>query len=93
MSIDQFVKLCESLPMDDKIIRQDVEDALSLCCGENAFALEDVNQDNWLSYRNRFLMNVAHNGYRSHDAIMIVLYWFKPFADEDLRIDEEIDKI
>lgn len=84
MSIDQFVKLCEVLPMDDKIIRQDVEDALSLCCGENAFALDAVNQDNWVKYRNSFLYNVSSNGYRSHDAIMIVLYWFKPFADQSL---------
>jgi hypothetical protein len=83
MSVDQFVKLCESLPMDDKIIQMDVREALDLCCGENAFSLDAVNQDNWLAHRNRFLDNVRHNGGRSHDAIMIVLYWFRQFLIEE----------
>lgn len=91
MSIEEFIKLCDILPMDDKIVKEQVDRALSFCCGENRFELDDVNQDNYLSFRSRFFMNVTHNGYRSHNAIMIVLYWLKPFADEDIRIDNEID--
>ena len=81
MNIDQFILLCNRLSMDDKLVVQDVEEALSLCCGESAFSLKDVNQDNWLKYRNWFLYNVSSNGRRSHDAIMIVLYWFRQFNE------------
>lgn len=69
--------------MDDKLVVQDVEEALSLCCGENAFDMKVVNQDNWVKYRNSFLYNVSSNGRRSHDAIMIVLYWFRQFLIEE----------
>jgi hypothetical protein len=84
MNFDQFVRVCEILPMDDKIIRQDVEEALSLCCGENAFDMDAVNEDNWLRYRKDFLMNVAFNGGRSHDSIMVVLYWFRQFNENEI---------
>lgn len=83
MSIDQFILLCNRLSMDDKIIRQDVKEALSLCFEDCVFPLGDVNQDNWLKYRNWFLFNVSGNkNANSHDAIMIVLYWFRQFNED-----------
>ena len=91
MSIEEFIKLCDILPMDDKIVKEQVKNAFSICCRDNWFELDNVNQDNYLSFRSRFFMEVTRNGYRSHDAIMIVLYWLKPFADEDIRIDREVD--
>jgi len=91
MSIEEFIKLCDILPMDDEIVKEQVKNAFSICCRESKFDLDEVSQDNYLSFRTRFFMDVVHNGYRSHDAIMIVLYWLKPFADEDIRIDREVD--
>jgi CRISPR/Cas system CMR-associated protein Cmr5 small subunit len=77
--------------MDDKIVKEQVKNAFSFCCRDDVFDLDKVSQDNYLSFRSRFFMDIVHNGYRSHDAIMIVLYWLKPFADEDIRIDNKID--
>ena len=91
MSIEEFIKLCDILPMNDKIVKEQVSKALSICWRENKLDLDEVSQDNYLSFRSRFFMEVTRNGYRSHDAIMIVLYWLKPFADEDIRIDNEVD--
>jgi hypothetical protein len=82
MNIDQFILLCNRLSMDDKLVVQDVKEALSLCCGENAFDINDVNESNWLRYRKDFLMTVAYNGERSPDAIMIVMYWFRQFNED-----------
>ena len=84
MNIDQFILLCNRLSMNDKLVVQDVREALSLCCGENAFDMDAVNEDNWLRYRKDFLMNVAFNGGRSHDAIMIVMYWFRQFNENEI---------
>ena len=54
------------------------------CSGENAPNLSDVNADNWLQVRNRFLANVCHNGARSHESIILVLQWLSQFNDEPL---------
>lgn len=58
----------------------DLEESLSICCGENRFRHYEVNADNWVRTRNEFLSNVSYNGARSHEHIIIVLQWFSQFT-------------
>jgi hypothetical protein len=81
MNIDQFILLCNRLSMDDKLVVQDVKEAYSLCRAEKVFVMENINQSNWLRYRNNFLRRVSFNEDHNHDAIMIVLYWFRQFNE------------
>ena len=64
---------------DISITTTDCRLAVAICCGENAFNPSDVNEENWIQIRNKFLANVSHNGARSHTAIINVLLWFNQF--------------
>jgi hypothetical protein len=68
--------------LDDlSITTTDCRYALAMCSGENSFNPSDVNKENWVQIRNKFLADVSYNGARSHTAIINVLLWFNQFND------------
>ena len=64
--------------MNDLTNAQDAADA---CCGENAPNLSKLTELNVLEIRKDFLLNVAYNGKRSHELIIIVLQYMTQFCN------------
>lgn len=72
----------ENTSVEIPVTTKDAEKAYKLCCGLNTPNLYEINYLNWVKHRNDFLSNVAFNGKLSHDAIILVLIWFKQFNHE-----------
>jgi len=62
------------------ITLEKAEWAAANCCGVNMPNLSRLNNDNVINVRREFLQNVAFNGKRSHEDIIIVLQYMSSFC-------------
>jgi hypothetical protein len=66
--------------MSSSITTSEAQRSADLCSGINAPVLSNITEENALSERNKFLSNVAYNGWGSHEHIISVLQWFSQFS-------------
>lgn len=69
---------------------EQAEWAAANCCGANMPNLRTLTGDNVIEVRKEFLQNVAFNGKRSHEDIILVLQYMSPFCKEFIQAPQEI---